>query len=244
MALDGVTLAHLIKELHPLLTGARIDKIQQPEKEEVHFLLRQPRQSLRLLFNAGATAPRFHLTEESKKNPPSPPMFCMILRKHLEGGKILDISQENLERTVTFAIQNFNEHGDMKTYHLHLEIMGKHSNLLLVDPESNALLDGLKRYTHAVSRHREILPGRPYIPPPSQGKLVLHQEKDWQTILLRADLDRSLPQLLVDLFDGVSPELSREIVVRSGLELGVSLSECGEIDLNRLFQNYVLLANP
>ncbi|MDR3271416.1 MAG: NFACT family protein [Peptococcaceae bacterium] len=244
MALDGVTLAHLIQETRPLLSGARIDKIHQPEKEEIHFILRQQGQTLRLLLNASATASRLHLTGQNKKNPASPPMFCMILRKHLEGGKILQISQENLERTVTFAIQNYNEYGDLKTYHLHLEIMGKHSNLLLTDPDSNTILDGLKRYSHAVSHHREVLPGRPYIAPPDQGKHIITQESHWQRLLLGSDLNQTLSKLLVQLCDGVSPDLAREIIVRSGLDLNVRLSACGEVDLNRLFQNYLLLGNP
>lgn len=244
MALDGVTLAHLIKELNPLLRGARIDKIQQPEKEEIHLVLRQLGQTLRLLLNAGATSPRLHLTDITKKNPVSPPMFCMILRKHLEGGKILEVIQERLERTVTLIIQNYNEYGDLAQWHLHLEIMGKHSNLLLVDPVTNTILDGLKRYSHAVSRHREVLPGRPYLAPPSQGKISVDNEEDWRQALFAGEWDRPLPGLLVERFDGISPELAREIIVRAGLEFDIRLTQCGDIDLNRLFQSYTLLADP
>ena len=164
MALDGVTLAYLVNELAPRLKGARIDKIFQPEKDEVHIQLRLSQGNRRLLLNAGATSPRFILTDETKKNPQTPPMFCMILRKHLEGGKILAILQKELERVITFEIQNYNDRGDLVTLHLHLEIMGKHSNLILVDPETNTILDGLKRYSHAVSRHREVLRHLPCLP--------------------------------------------------------------------------------
>lgn len=244
MALDGVTIAHLINELNPLLSGARIDKIQQPEKEEIHLLLRQQGHSYRLLLNAGATMPRFHLTTISKKNPPSPPMFCMILRKHLEGGKFLGFSQQNLERTVTMAVQSYNEYGDLTVLHLHLEIMGKHSNLLLVDPASNLILDGLKRYSHSVSRHREVLPGRIYIAPPSQGKVEVSREEQWRETLMAAELDKTIPKIIVEHFAGISPELAQEITVRSGLDIDCRLAQCGEIDINRLFQNYALLARP
>lgn len=103
MALDGITLTHLVKELAPKLAGARIDKVTQPEKEEIHLFLRNQGQTYRLLFNVSATAARLHLTQENKKNPLSPPMFCMILRKHLEGGKILSLEQLGLERIVTLS---------------------------------------------------------------------------------------------------------------------------------------------
>ena len=106
MALDSITLNYLIQELRPLLLGTRIDKIQQPEKEEIHILLRSAGQTLRLLLNAGSTGARIQLTNQVKKNPAHPPMFCMILRKHLENGKIIDILQHGLERFVTLTIQN------------------------------------------------------------------------------------------------------------------------------------------
>lgn len=245
MALDGITLSHLVKELAPQLVGARIDKVTQPEKEEIHLFLRNQGQSYRLLYNISATAARLHLTGENKKNPASPPMFCMILRKHLEGGKILSLEQLGLERIVLLSVQNYNEYGDLATLHLYLEIMGKHSNLILVDPESETILDGLKRYSHAVSRHREVLPGRKYIAPPSQGKIdPLASEEEWRSILYRGELSSKLTDNLVKYFSGISPELAREIVIRAGLEQNTHLEQCGDIDLSRIFQAYSLLANP
>ncbi|AET70164.1 putative RNA-binding protein, snRNP like protein [Desulfosporosinus orientis DSM 765] len=244
MALDGVTLAYLVKELAPLLIGARIDRIFQPEKEEIHFQLRQ-QSSKRLLLNCSATAPRFHLTQENKKNPSSPPMFCMILRKHLEGGKLTGLYQKELERVVTFEFQNYNDRGDLVTLHLHLEIMGKHSNLILVDPRENMILDGLKRYSHALSQYREVLPGRTYLAPPSQGKLPpLQNEELWRETLYKEELDRPLTSLLLASFAGVSPELAREIVIQAGLSTDTLLNQCGDIDLSRLFQAYRRLCDP
>lgn len=245
MALDGITLHHLVNELSPQLAGARIDKITQPEKEEVHILLRNQGQSLRLLLNVSATAARIHLTNENKKNPPAPPMFCMILRKHLEGGKIIDLKQEGLERILILSVQNYNEYGDLATYHLILEIMGKHSNLILVDPATGVILDGLKRYSHALSRHREVLPGRTYLAPPPQGKVdPLSSEDEWREVLFQDSLTKKIRELLVQYYAGISPELAREIVTRAGLEMDMALDQCGDIDLSRLFQAYTLLANP
>lgn len=245
MALDGVTLKHLVKELAAQLIGARIDKINQPEKEEIHLLLRTQKQSLRLLLNVSATSARLHLTSENKKNPTAPPMFCMILRKHLEGGKIANLKQMGLERIVLITIQNYNEYGDLATLQLYLEIMGKHSNLILVDPERKIILDGLKRYSHAVSRHREVLPGRVYIIPPSQGKYdPITEEETFSSILFQEEISSKLTDLLVKRFAGVSPELAREIIIRAGLSESIRMEQCGDIDLSRVFQGYLALANP
>lgn len=245
MALDGITLSYLTAELAPQLIGARIDKIQQPEKDEVHLSLRQQGSSLRLLLNAGATGARLHLTKANKKNPTSPPMFCMILRKHLEGGRILGLTQLGLERIITLSIQNYNEYGDLATLHLTLEIMGKHSNLLLVDPETGIILDGLRRYSHALSRHREVLPGRPYLLPPSQGKVELVAgEDEFRRLLYTEDLERKLTDIMLARFNGVSPELALEMVLTSSLSAQTRLSDCGEIDLVRLYQSYARLGQP
>ncbi|KLU60514.1 hypothetical protein CEB3_c33650 [Peptococcaceae bacterium CEB3] len=241
MALDGITLSYLTAELAPQLVGARIDKILQPEKDEIHLVLRRQGTSLRLVLNAGSTGARLHLTGRSKKNPASPPMFCMILRKHLEGGKILELRQLGLERIVTLSIQNYNEYGDLATLHLTLEIMGKHSNLLLVDPGTGQILDGIRRYSHALSRHREVLPGRPYLLPPSQGKIDATDEETFRETLLAGDLEGKLSDLLLAHFDGLGPELALEIVLASGLDGKTRLGECGEIDLVRLYQTYTRL---
>ncbi|RJE49039.1 MULTISPECIES: NFACT RNA binding domain-containing protein [unclassified Dehalobacter] len=239
MALDSITLYHLLKELKPTLVGTRIDKVQQPEKEEVHLLLRSPGKNLRLLLNAGSTSARLHLTGQNKKNPVSPPMFCMILRKHLEGGKIIEINQCGLERIITVTIQNYNERGDLQDYQLTLEIMGKHSNLILVDPQTNVILDGIRRYSHLLSRHREVLPGRLYISPPSQHKAeAVTDEQEWMAVILGYPLDRKVCDVLVNLFDGISPELAKELILRASLEPDVLLDNCGQIDLSRLFQAY------
>ncbi|MDR3601487.1 MAG: NFACT RNA binding domain-containing protein [Desulfosporosinus sp.] len=245
MALDGVTLAYLVKELAPQLIGARIDKIHQPEKDEIHFQVRQQQGSLRLLLSTSATSARFHLTQENKKNPTSPPMFCMILRKHLEGGKITSLHQSELERVITFDVQNYNDRGDLVALQLHLEIMGKHSNLILVDPMTNTILDGLKRYSHALSRFREVLPGRIYLAPPSQGKRPpLADEELWRQTLYEENLDHPVTGVLLARFAGISPELAREIVIRAGLTTEIRLDQCGEIEFSRLFQAYRRLSDP
>ncbi|HBP66540.1 MAG TPA: hypothetical protein DD730_20335, partial [Desulfosporosinus sp.] len=198
-----------------------------------------------LVRSTNATSPRFHLTQENKKNPTSPPMFCMILRKHLEGGKLVGVHQSELERVVTFDIQNYNERGDLVTLQLYLEIMGKHSNLILVDPTTGVILDGLRRYSHALSRYREVLPGRVYLAPPSQGKRPPIEDEDlWRKVLYEESLDRPITSVLLARFAGVSPELAREIVIQAGLSTDIRLDQCGDIDVSRLFQAYRRLSNP
>lgn len=243
MALDSITLYHLLNELRPELIGTRIDRIVQPEKEEIHLILRGSKRPLRrLLLNAGSTSGRIHLTDENKKNPTSAPLFCMILRKHLESGKIMDIQQAGLERVVTIFIQNYNDRGDLQDFHLHLEIMGKHSNLILVDPQTNIILDGIRRYSHLLSRYREVLPGKPYLNPPNQHKadLVTDEEK-WMSLFVSHDLDKRVRDALVQIINGISPELAIELIARSGLEQDTILDRCGEIDLSRLYQAYSFL---
>lgn len=240
MALDSITIHHLLNELRPELIGTRIDRVVQPEKEEIHLILRSKKRSLlRLLLNAGSTSARIHLTDENKKNPTSAPMFCMILRKHLESGKIIDIQQEGLERIVTIFVENYNDRGDLQYYYLHLEIMGKHSNLILVDPQTNTILDGIRRYSHLLSRYREVLPGRKYINPPNQNKAdLVTDEENWMSLFLHHKLDTKVSNALVELINGISPELAKELVLRSGLEQDAILDGCGEIDFSRLYQAY------
>src|SRR5665648_458405 len=160
-------------------------------------------------------------------------------------GVTLNYLMNELERVVTVDIQNDNELGDLVTLQLHLEIMGKHSNLILVDPATGVILDGLRRYSHALSRYREVLPGRTYLAPPSQGKhSPIEDEELWRKALYEEDLDHPITGVLLARFAGVSPELAREIVIQAGLTTDIRLEQCGDIDFSRLFQAYRRLSNP
>jgi len=275
MALDSITIYHLLRELSPLLLGARVDKIHQPAKDEVHLFLRPAvsasfpgpfsdrlpqapsyltNSTLRLLLNASPISARLHLTDgafrfgkaklEPRKNPAAP-MFCMILRKHLEGARLIALQQPDLERIVILVFQNYNERGDLQEYHLYLEIMGKHSNLILTDPQTGVILDGIRRYSHTLSRHREILPGRPYILPPAQDRIHDSLGEDlWISAFIKRSsdqLDRPVNKLLLNTFAGLSPELAQEIVVRADLEADATFDLCGEIDLSRIYRAYAEL---
>lgn len=133
MAFDGVTLKSIADELRAKLNLARIDRVVQPEREEIHLLLRQPGRNCRLLISAHPERARIHLTSEGKPNPFSPPLFCMVLRKHLEGGRVVGIEQPGLERVLKLRIEATNELGDPVKRTLVCEFMGKHSNIILLD---------------------------------------------------------------------------------------------------------------
>ena len=171
MPFDGFTINAICHELDQQLKDARIDKIYQPEKDEIVMSVRTPAEgTVRLLLSANARWARIHLSSEKRPNPTSPPSFCMLLRKYLEGGKIKEVRQVGFERIVHITIEALDEFRDWKPRQLVIELMGKHSNIILVNPESQAIIDAIKRYGSEVSSYREVFPGREYLIPPDQGK--------------------------------------------------------------------------
>ena len=169
MPFDGIVVKCIAKELSDTITGGRIDKIYQPERDEIIINMRAKGQNLKLLLCANASYPRIHLTKSTKENPQNPPMFCMILRKHLSGGKISGVEFHDFERIISIHIKSINELGDEASKKLVIEIMGKHSNIILVD-DGGKIIDSIKHVDFEMSRLREIMPARPYTFPPSQDK--------------------------------------------------------------------------
>lgn len=227
-------------ELKNKLIGARIEKIYQPLKEELAITVSKPKERYKILISANATHARIHTTTNNKSNPSAPPLFCMVLRKHLEGGRILDVTQPGLERVLHLKIDTRDELGRPATKTLVVEVMGKHSNIILVDDQSNNIIDGIKRYSHAISRHREVLPGREYLAPPEQQKnspLGLTEEHFFQ-LLTQSNLDAKLTDILLSTFDGFSPRMCQEVVYRCNLPLDLTLNHCGEYELRLLWQNF------
>lgn len=237
MAYDGMTMAGVTAELQTLV-GAKILRIYQPEQYIILLHLRQPDGTKhRLLISAEATGARLHLTWCTYDNPPQPPMFCMLLRKHLEGGQITAVTQQGLERVLVITVQVYNELHELCRRQLVCEIMGKHSNIILINPETGLIIDGIKRYSHAVSRHREVLPGIPYVAPPAQHK------KDPRTVSYE-DLEQGLLQYLgetvvkaaVNYLDGFSPLLGKELVCRAGLDPDMPVDTMGAYEFGRLYE--------
>lgn len=245
MSPDGITLFLITGELKSRLLQGRVDRVYQPEQLEVHLVVRKPGQNLRLLISAHAENARLHLTSGEKSNPASPPVFCQVLRKYLEGSRLVDIRQAGLDRVVEFTFTRLAGDGGYQDVRLISEIMGKHSNLILVDRQSGQIIDAIKRYSHAVSRHREVLPGRAYIPPPAQNKtspLELDEERlvgvlqGDDNVLQSGGWERTLDDLIFRKLAGIGPDLARELLHRAGLPTGLRLEECGEYELSNIWQ--------
>ena len=174
MPLDAVCLQAIVEELRPQLLGLRIDKVQQPARDQVILLLRG---NQRLLLNAGANAPRIQLTALTRDNPAEPPMFCMLLRKHLVGARVAEINQPPLERLVRLELDVTDDFGQPGRRTLVLEAMGRRSNLILLDGEGR-IIDCMRRVDADMSAARQVLPGLYYEPPASAGRLPVTEETE------------------------------------------------------------------
>ncbi|WP_240375242.1 Rqc2 family fibronectin-binding protein [Bacillus piscicola] len=217
MSFDGIMTRAVVHECSQTLMNGRITKIKQPYQSDLLLTVRANRTNYQLLLSANPSFARVHLTNAKLDNPSEPPMFCMMLRKHLESGFIREIRQHGMERIITFVIEGKDEIGDTSTKHLVVEIMGKHSNILLVDPETNHILDSMKHIPPSVNRHRTILPGRDYVAPPEQGKADPLTADD-DTVLRKLDMNQGkLGRQLVHAFTGLSPQTAEEIIHRAGI---------------------------
>jgi predicted ribosome quality control (RQC) complex YloA/Tae2 family protein len=223
MSLDGIVTRALVHELQAC-TGARIAKIYQPTEHEIVLHLRGRSGGGRLLLSAHPSMPRLHWTQQTWENPSEPPMFCMLLRKHCEGGIIESIRQDGLERIVWLDVRHRDELGDSSIKRLVLEIMGRHSNLILMDPATGQIHDGIRHVTPAVSGYRVILPGASYVAPPSQHKRdplteseAGFRERVGSAACGEGALDpKAAASALVDVYTGISPLTAREIAHRAG----------------------------
>lgn len=225
MALDGITTFAIVSELKTALIGGRIDKIHQPLADEIRMSVRGIGSPKKLLLSANSGHPRIHLTESTRENPMTAPLFCMVLRKYIAGGKIVDIIQPDFERIVILKIESANEMGDITQKNLILEIMGKHSNLILTD-ENGRIFDAIKRVTHEKSSVREVLPGKSYVFPPSQGKKnpLLLEQSDF-LFSLHLQEGRRLPEFIYQTYTGISPLMAQETCARACLDISAACQE-------------------
>ncbi len=219
MALDGAFIACLREELVARLPEARIDKIHQPGREELLLHLRHRGGSEKLYISVRANDPRVHFTAETPENPAQPPMFCMLLRKRLTGGRLMNIRQDGLERALYFDFDCINELGDPVRLVLAVEIMGRYSNAILLQQEENGyrVVDSLKRVSPDMSSVRPILPGVFYSPPPADAdRLDLSQHTPEQVVeAVKAGKDGPLSKALLAVSQGLSPLSCREIAYRA-----------------------------
>lgn len=238
MAYDGVTLYHLIREFKDHLIGGRIRKIYQPELDEVRMLVNVGNQKYHLLLSANASNPRAYITEKIKENPSAPPSFCMVLRKYLLNGTIVDIAQHQTDRLLELSISSKNEFNDTVIRKLLVEIMGRNSNLILVD-EAGKILDSMKKVGTTSSRYRQILPGREYIYPPENSRLNFFDvTADSFNEALSLHLTETVEHTCIQAFLGISPAIAREIAFRSGISPGSLISELSKKQKQYLYESF------
>lgn len=210
MAMDSISVRALTVELNKILAGGRVDKIYQPERGEIIMGIRAGGVTYKLLLCANPSFPRVHITETKPENPVSPPMFCMLLRKHLSAGKVTRVYQHSFERIIKIDIESRDELGELSVKTLVAEIMGKHSNIILLDSKGR-IIDSIYHVDITVSSVRQVLPGLIYENPPSQGKispLAVSSSEVADSLKGEGDISR----LIVDSFMGISPLSAREIV--------------------------------
>lgn len=231
MPFDGIVMRAVTEELKDKLLPGRINKIYQPTETELLFTIRSQGDNHSLLFSIHPTYSRIHLTDDSFTNPKEPPMFCMVLRKHLGGATITSIEQDRLERVLVFTFLTRNEIGDEAEKQLIVEVMGRHSNIILVNKGTGKIIDSMKHIPMSINRHRTLLPGFDYVSPPEQDKLD-PLEVDGEEVMKRIDfnsgkIDRQLVKHLI----GYSPFMTKEIVERARLgDIAVYIEKFDEVN--------------
>ncbi|SEF53703.1 Predicted component of the ribosome quality control (RQC) complex, YloA/Tae2 family, contains fibronectin-binding (FbpA) and DUF814 domains [Eubacterium ruminantium] len=236
MAFDGIMINSIVQELKGKMLGGRISKIQQTDENEL-FLTIKGDENLKLIITADASLPLIYITEESKTAPLTAPNFCMLLRKYIGNGRIIDIRQPSFERIVEIVIEHRNEMGDMEEKRLISEFMGRHSNIILVD-KNDVILDSIKRVSHDISSVREVLPGRVYSYPPAGDR------KD-PRFLTREEFLRQNPgnnlnvkKALYTVVNGFSPMIAEEICFRAGVDPRADISVLSENEKDALWQSF------
>lgn len=233
MALDGAFLYAVRNELLPLI-GGRVEKIHQPSREEVIISIRTRSGSKKLYISANAGSARVHITENSVDNPQTPPMFCMLLRKRLGSGKLTDIRQDGLERILFLDFECVNELGDIVTVTLACEIMGRCSNLIIIN-EDGKVIDSIKRVDEDMSRERLVLPGMRYTLPPRDDRLnfMTCEPEDIRERLSAAE-PKELSKVLIRIFEGISPVLAREWTFFAGRGAHIESDAITDDQMDRL----------
>ena len=224
MAFDGSTVNCIKRELTKELTGARLNKIAQPEPDELLLTFKTAGGLRRLLISANASLPLIYLTDKNKPGPATAPNFCMLLRKHIQNGRLINISQPSLERILIFEIEHMDEMGDLKRKKMIVELMGKHSNIIFTD-EDGIIIDSIKHVNSAVSSVREVLPGRDYFIPNTLNKLDPFAVTEDE--LYAALREKAMPtgRAIYSVLTGFSPVISEELCYRAGADPAIPPSD-------------------
>lgn len=239
MALDGITIANIVKEMRDALLGGRIAKIAQPEADELLLTVKAPSGQRRLYISASASLPLVYLTDENKPSPFTAPNFCMLLRKHIANGRIVSITQPSLERIIVLGIEHLDELGDLCRKKLVIEIMGKHSNVIFCD-EDDRIIDSIKHVPAQMSSVREVLPGRTYFIPDTMHKAdpLTISESDFAELLRQKP--SALSKALYTSLTGISPVVAEEICFLAGLDSALPPSELSDDLMTHLYRQFSL----
>lgn len=240
MAFDGITIAGIVKELQDKLTGGRIYKIAQPEKDELLLTIKNSGGQVRLLMSADASLPLIYMTSQNKTSPMTAPNFCMLLRKHLQNARIIEVTQPGLERIVKFELEHLNELGDICKKYLVIELMGKHSNIIFYD-DKDVIIDSIKHISGMVSSVREVLPGRTYFIPQTQDKQNPLQTTAQEIASIIKSKSMAAYKAVYTSFTGISPCIAQEIMYRAKVEGDKSATELSTEELNRISDTFVSL---
>ena len=248
MAFDGITIANLTKDFNDRLTGGRIYKIAQTESDELLITVKLSYENIdrfgikqaKLMMNAGASLPLAYETDENKPSPMTAPNFCMLLRKHIQNGRIVSITQPGLERIIRFEIEHLDEMGDLRHKVLLIEIMGKYSNIIFTD-ENNVIIDSIKHIPSSVSSVREVLPGREYFIPSQEKENPLETNADTFSSLV---LSKGMPifKAIYSAYTGLSPIIAQEICHRAGIDAdksAISLETAEAIAIYKAFDSVI-----
>ena len=242
MAFDGITIANIVTELNQTITGGKINKIAQPENDELIITIKNQRKQYRLFLSASASLPLIYLTETNKPSPLTAPNFCMLLRKHIGSGKIIAIEQPGMERIIRFTIEHLNELGDLCTKYLIVEIMGKHSNIIFCN-EEDQIIDSIKHVSAHMSSVREVLPGRPYFIPETQSKLnpfVLTEEIFQEKIFPRPV---NVAKAIYTSITGISPLMAEEVCYRAGIDGGIPTDGLEDVERVHLAHTFLRMVD-
>ena len=248
MAFDGITIANITKDMSDLLTGGRIYKIAQTESDELLITVKLSYENIdkygikqaKMIMSADASLPLIYMTDETKPSPMTAPNFCMLLRKHIQNGRIISVTQPGLERIIRFEVEHLDEMGDLRHKVLLIEIMGKYSNIIFTD-ENNIIIDSIKHIPASVSSVREVLPGREYFVPSQDKKNPLETSADEFSSIV---LSKGMPvfKAIYQGYTGLSPIISQEICKRAGIDSdksAIALDTSESIALYRAFSEII-----
>lgn len=238
MSFDGIFTKAVVDEIYPLLLNGKINKINQPDKNEINLQIYN-KENYKLLLSCANNLSRIHLSEKSKKNPITAYNFCMLLRKHLVGGTIKNIYQHKMDRVVCFEIENLNELKELSKKLLIIEIMGKHSNIILVDKESNKIIDAIKHIDSRQSSIREVFPNKDYFFVKDEKENILDENYKLPSEILKNSEPILMKKFFYTNYLGFSPIISYELLNNSNVDSDVNSANLNDEDIKRIDENFV-----